>query len=116
MTPERRTQEGVASVETLLEALPYIRQFHGRTVVIKYGGAAMRDEELREALGGTYKRVARVRDEKDRTIITGFDWEPKGVKPGEKVVIGPHRVLRTLKPEQRVKIEEPKRQPGKESR
>jgi acetylglutamate kinase len=38
-----------ASVETLLEALPYIRQFHGRTIVIKYGGAAMRDDELREA-------------------------------------------------------------------
>jgi acetylglutamate kinase len=37
------------SVETLLEALPYIREFHGRTIVIKYGGAAMRDEELREA-------------------------------------------------------------------
>jgi len=38
-----------ASIETLLEALPYIREFHGRTIVIKYGGAAMRDEELREA-------------------------------------------------------------------
>jgi acetylglutamate kinase len=38
-----------ASVETLLEALPYIREFHGRTVVIKYGGAAMLDEGLREA-------------------------------------------------------------------
>jgi len=38
-----------ANVQTLLEALPYIREFHGRTVVIKYGGAAMRDEELREA-------------------------------------------------------------------
>ena len=37
------------SVATLLEALPYIREFHGRTIVIKYGGAAMRDEELREA-------------------------------------------------------------------
>jgi acetylglutamate kinase len=37
------------NVETLLEALPYIREFHGRTVVIKYGGAAMRDEDLREA-------------------------------------------------------------------
>ena len=32
------------SVDTLLEALPYIREFHGRTVVIKYGGAAMREE------------------------------------------------------------------------
>lgn len=35
-------------VETLLEALPYIREFHGRTVVIKYGGAAMTDPILRE--------------------------------------------------------------------
>ena len=35
-------------VETLLEALPYIREFHGRTVVIKYGGAAMDDPSLRE--------------------------------------------------------------------
>jgi acetylglutamate kinase len=37
------------NVAILLEALPYIREFHGRTVVIKYGGAAMREEELREA-------------------------------------------------------------------
>jgi acetylglutamate kinase len=37
------------SIETLLEALPYIRDFHGRTVVIKYGGAAMREEELKDA-------------------------------------------------------------------
>src|SRR3954453_3242019 len=35
-------------VSTLLEALPYIREFHGRTVVIKYGGAAMEDAALRE--------------------------------------------------------------------
>jgi acetylglutamate kinase len=35
-------------VGTLLEALPYIREFHGKTVVIKYGGAAMEDEALRE--------------------------------------------------------------------
>ena len=35
-------------VGTLLEALPYIREFHGKTVVIKYGGAAMTDPELRE--------------------------------------------------------------------
>ncbi len=38
-----------ANVDTLLEALPYIKEFHGRTVVIKYGGAAMREEALREA-------------------------------------------------------------------
>jgi acetylglutamate kinase len=37
-----------SNVDTLLEALPYIKEFHGRTVVIKYGGAAMREVELRE--------------------------------------------------------------------
>lgn len=48
---ERAPQSRAAatSVETLLEALPYIREFHGRTVVIKYGGAAMLDEDLRDA-------------------------------------------------------------------
>jgi acetylglutamate kinase len=35
-------------VATLLEALPYIREFHGKTIVIKYGGAAMEDPALRE--------------------------------------------------------------------
>jgi acetylglutamate kinase len=38
-----------SNVDTLLEALPYIREFHGRTVVIKYGGSAMREDALREA-------------------------------------------------------------------
>ncbi len=36
------------AIATLLEALPYIREFHGRTIVIKYGGAAMEDPALRE--------------------------------------------------------------------
>ena len=44
MTPTR--SHGDAT--TLLEALPYIREFHGRTVVVKYGGAAMEDPALRE--------------------------------------------------------------------
>ncbi len=35
-------------VGTLLEALPYLREFHHKTVVIKYGGAAMEDPALRE--------------------------------------------------------------------
>src|SRR5690349_24663538 len=41
---ERRVRD----VATLLEALPYIREFHGKTVVIKYGGAAMIDATLKE--------------------------------------------------------------------
>ena len=42
MTPPTR------DVATILEALPYIREFHGRTIVIKYGGAAMTDPALKE--------------------------------------------------------------------
>lgn len=33
----------------LLEALPYIREFYGQTIVIKYGGHAMKDEALRRS-------------------------------------------------------------------
>lgn len=35
-------------VEILSEALPYIQQFVGRTVVVKYGGAAMKDSNLKD--------------------------------------------------------------------
>jgi acetylglutamate kinase len=45
--PQSRAAQ--VNVETLLEALPYIKQFHGQTVVIKYGGAAMREDSLRDA-------------------------------------------------------------------
>ncbi len=40
-------EELIARAKTLVEALPYIREFYGRTVVIKYGGHAMVDEELK---------------------------------------------------------------------
>ncbi|MFB8797933.1 MAG: acetylglutamate kinase [Microcoleus sp.] len=35
-------------VQVLSEALPYIQQFAGRTVVVKYGGAAMKESNLKE--------------------------------------------------------------------
>ncbi len=35
--------------EILSEARPYIRRFHGRTIVVKYGGNAMIDQDLKEA-------------------------------------------------------------------
>lgn len=44
----RSSRRPARDVTTLLEALPYIREFHGRTVVIKYGGAAMVDPALKE--------------------------------------------------------------------
>nr|WP_245939592.1 acetylglutamate kinase [Thermovibrio guaymasensis] len=38
----------IEKVTTLLEALPYIKEFYGKTVVIKYGGNAMINEDLKE--------------------------------------------------------------------
>jgi len=37
----------IEKAEILMEALPYIKKFYGKTVVIKYGGHAMVDEELK---------------------------------------------------------------------
>ncbi len=34
--------------EVLIEALPYLRQFYGKTIVVKYGGNAMIDDKLKE--------------------------------------------------------------------
>jgi acetylglutamate kinase len=48
MTPSDMTVRTQRDVVTLLEALPYIREFHGKTVVIKYGGAAMVEPELKQ--------------------------------------------------------------------
>jgi len=40
-------QKWIDKAEVLIEALPYIRRFLDKTIVIKYGGHAMTDEELR---------------------------------------------------------------------
>ena len=42
-------EQEIAKAKVLLEALPYIREFYGRTVVIKYGGHAMKDERLQKS-------------------------------------------------------------------
>lgn len=36
------------TAEILVEALPYIRKLYGKTIVIKYGGHAMTDPEIKE--------------------------------------------------------------------
>ena len=45
---EADTKAMVQRAEVLLEALPYIRAFQGKTLVIKYGGAAMEQADLKE--------------------------------------------------------------------
>ena len=39
----------IQTVKTLLDSLPFIRKFYGKTIVIKYGGAAQIDEKLKES-------------------------------------------------------------------
>ena len=43
-------QDVTAKAETLIEALPYIRDFNGKRVVVKYGGSAMLDSRLQESV------------------------------------------------------------------
>jgi acetylglutamate kinase len=40
----------INKAKVLIEALPYIKEFNGKTVVIKYGGSAMIDEEIKESV------------------------------------------------------------------
>ena len=43
-------KEIMIKAETLIEALPYIRDFNGKKVVVKYGGSAMLDEQLQQSV------------------------------------------------------------------
>lgn len=52
--------ESTRKAKVLMEALPYIRQFKGKTVVIKYGGSAMADEGLRESFAGDVSLLSMV--------------------------------------------------------
>jgi acetylglutamate kinase len=46
MTDQTITPSAEAAI--LAEALPYIKRFHGKTIVVKYGGNAMTDENLKQ--------------------------------------------------------------------
>ena len=48
MTARRQTVDAGLRAKILSEALPYIRAFNGKTVVIKYGGSAQTDAALKE--------------------------------------------------------------------
>lgn len=49
---QNHSLEAAQRAQIISEALPYLRRFHGQTVVIKYGGAAMTDESLKAAVMG----------------------------------------------------------------
>lgn len=59
--PDLRTAQAKAA--TLIEALPWLARFHGATVVVKYGGHAMVDRQLREAFAAdlVFLRYAGIR-------------------------------------------------------
>src|SRR3989338_961428 len=42
-------EKAILKASVLMEALPYIRKFYGKTIVVKYGGSAMVDETLKES-------------------------------------------------------------------
>lgn len=49
MTGDKDTQDQMMTAQTLSEALPFMRQYAGATIVIKYGGAAMGEANLADS-------------------------------------------------------------------
>ncbi len=47
-TPEE-WRAATEKAKTLAEALPWLKQYHGKTIVVKYGGNAMTDDSLKQA-------------------------------------------------------------------
>ena len=47
---EDKMKEVMLKAETLIEALPYIQRFNRKIIVVKYGGSAMVDEELKKSV------------------------------------------------------------------
>lgn len=47
MSDAKNVNLAIEKAETLIEALPYIRKFYNKIVVVKYGGSAMLDDELK---------------------------------------------------------------------
>ena len=48
-TPSPQNRPDPAKARTLAAALPWLKRYHGRTIVVKYGGNAMTDESLKVA-------------------------------------------------------------------
>lgn len=99
----KRRKKGAAAAESTSAA------------AARAGGAGARAEEIK----GVFviaKGIAEFRRVKTG-LASDTDFEVEGdLKPGDRVVTGPHRILRTLKPGQKVKVEEPKKSAGKEAR
>jgi len=43
-------EEAIKRAQILVEALPYIREFHNKSIVIKYGGKAWLEEDLKKKI------------------------------------------------------------------
>ena len=62
-TPVERLAGAAEKAGILAEALPWLQRFHGRIVVVKYGGNAMVDEQLKQAFAQdmVFLRLAGIR-------------------------------------------------------
>ena len=88
----------IAKAEVLLEALPYIQQFHDAMVLVKFGGSAMEDPEVTKRV---LKDIAFMQSAGMRPIIVhggGALWN------GEEITMGIEDVLAVCKAASGAKI------------
>ena len=57
-------------VKTLLDALPYIKQFSGKIIVIKYGGSAQTSPQLQEKFAQDITNQTKLMDDIAKIFIT----------------------------------------------
>jgi acetylglutamate kinase len=103
------TREAHKKAQILAEALPYIKRFHGKTIVIKYGGNAMVDDGLKSSFardvallklvgmhpvivhgGGPQINDMLTRLGKDGTFIQGMRVTDKETMDVVEMVLGAH--------------------------
>src|SRR5438445_11832781 len=81
-------EEALRRAEILMEALPYIREFRGKSIIIKYGGAAMAQANLKEGfaldvillhLVGTHPIIVHVGGPQTGALMKRLGQEPRFV-------------------------------------
>ena len=74
MSKEEEMKRSLEKAEVLIEALPYIQRFNRKIIVVKYGGSAMVDDELK-------RNVI-----KDVTLLKLVDFKPIIVHGGGREI------------------------------
>ena len=67
--------EELKKAQILVEALPYIQKFNRKIIVVKYGGSAMVDEELKKKVSGYQRQVEILSLSMAYVLLMNLQWK-----------------------------------------